>query len=155
MRSLKVTEANRAWAGNYSREFRAWIKRHGFDKMPAATRSVAVELHEHAEAITSWRDGCQSDKGDGSFTRYRSQDAGEPLSARQMPTQDLRRDAQQAWARFCACTKALPADQAAPLWATVTAEAQLHLRVAPSRPAAGSGQKKVICGPPWCLSSSV
>ena len=30
--------------------------------MPAATRSVAVELHEHAEAITSWRDGCQSDK---------------------------------------------------------------------------------------------
>jgi len=42
---------------NYSREFRAWIKRHGFDKMPAATRSVAVELLEHAEAITSWRDG--------------------------------------------------------------------------------------------------
>ena len=83
MRSLKVTEANRAWGRNYSREFRAWIKRHGFDKMPAATRSVAVELHEHAEAITSWRDGCQSDKGDGSFTRYRSQDAGEPLSARQ------------------------------------------------------------------------
>jgi hypothetical protein len=83
VRSLKVTEANRAWGRNYSREFRAWIKRHGFDKMPAATRSVAVELHEHAEAITSWRDGCQSDKGDGSFTRYRSQDAGEPLSARQ------------------------------------------------------------------------
>ena len=51
MRSLKVTEANRAWGRNYSREFRAWIKRHGFDKMPAATRSVAVELHEHAEAI--------------------------------------------------------------------------------------------------------
>ena len=35
MRSLKVTEANRAWGRNYSREFRAWIKRHGFDKMAA------------------------------------------------------------------------------------------------------------------------
>ena len=31
------------------------VRQHGFDKMPAATRSVAVELHEHAEAITSWR----------------------------------------------------------------------------------------------------
>ena len=121
MRSLKVTEANRAWGRNYSREFRAWIKRHGFDKMPVATRSVAVELHEHAEAITSWRDGCQSDKGDGSFTRYRSQDAGEPLSARQ------RRDAQQAWARFCACTKALPAGEAAPLWRLIAAEATIHI----------------------------
>jgi hypothetical protein len=129
VRSLKVTEANRAWGRNYSREFRAWIKRHGFDKMPAATRSVAVELHEHAEAITSSRDGCQSDKGDGSFTRYRSQDAGEPLSARQrqVPTQDLRRDAQQAWARFCACTKALPAVEAAPLWRLIAAEATIHI----------------------------
>jgi cell division septum initiation protein DivIVA len=89
----------------------------------------AVELHEHAEAITSWRDGCQSDKGDGSFTRYRSQDAGEPLSARQrqVPTQDLRRDAQQAWARFCACTKALPAVEAAPLWRLIAAEATIHI----------------------------
>ena len=120
MRSLKVTEANRAWGRNYSREFRAWIKRHGFDKMPAATRSVAVELHEHAEAITSWRDGCQSDKGDGSFTRYRSQDAGEPLSARQ-------RTPSRAWARFCACTKALPAGEAAPLWRLIAAEATIHI----------------------------
>ena len=55
-----VVEGHRSEPGmgrNYSREFRAWIKRHGFDKMPAATRSVAVELLEHAEAITSWRDG--------------------------------------------------------------------------------------------------
>ena len=32
------------------------VRQHGFDKMPAATRSVAVELHEHAEQITLWRD---------------------------------------------------------------------------------------------------
>jgi hypothetical protein len=126
VRSLKVTEANRAWGRNYSREFRAWIKRHGFDKMPAATRSVAVELHEHAEAITSWRDGCQSDKGDGSFTGYRSQDAGEPLSARQRQVpQDLRRDAPQARARFCACT--MPAGEGAPLWRLIAAEATIHI----------------------------
>jgi hypothetical protein len=55
--ALKVTGANRAWGRNYGREFGEWIKQHGFDKMPAATRSVAVELHEHAEAITSWRNG--------------------------------------------------------------------------------------------------
>jgi hypothetical protein len=54
--ALKVSAANRAWGRNYSREFGEWIRQHGFDKMPAATRSVAVELHEHADAITTWRD---------------------------------------------------------------------------------------------------
>jgi hypothetical protein len=54
--ALKVSGANQAWGRNYSREFSDWIKAHGFEKMPAATRSVAVELHEHAEAITAWRD---------------------------------------------------------------------------------------------------
>ena len=40
---------------------------------------------------------------------------------------DLRRDAQQAWARFCACTKALPAGEAAPLWRLIAAEATIHI----------------------------
>jgi hypothetical protein len=113
VRSLKVTEANRAWAGNYSREFRAWIKRHGFDKMPAATRSVAVELHEHAEAITSWRDGLPE--------RQRRR-LIHPLSVTRRW-----RAARQAWARFCACTKASPAGEAAPLWRLIAAEATIHI----------------------------
>jgi hypothetical protein len=54
--ALKVTGANAAWGRNYSREFNLWVRQHGFERMPAPTRSVAVELHEHAEAITSWRD---------------------------------------------------------------------------------------------------
>ena len=54
--ALKVSGANQAWGRNYSREFSDWIKQHGFERMPAATRSVAVELHENAEAITAWRD---------------------------------------------------------------------------------------------------
>jgi hypothetical protein len=129
VRSLKVTEANRAWGRNYSREFRAWIKRHGFDKMPAATRSGPSSCTSTLRRSPRGAMVCQSDKGDGSFTRYRSQDAGEPLSARQrqVPTQDLRRDAQQAWARFCACTKALPAVEAAPLWRLIAAEATIHI----------------------------
>jgi hypothetical protein len=36
-------------------------------------------LHENAEAITAWRDTLPSASASGSFTRYRLQDAGEPL----------------------------------------------------------------------------
>ena len=77
--ALKVSRARTAWGRTYSREFSLWVRQHHFDKMPAATRSVAVELHEHAEAITAWRNGLPERNGDASFTRYRSQDAGEPL----------------------------------------------------------------------------
>jgi hypothetical protein len=42
-----------------------------------------------------------------------------------MPTQDLRRDARQAWARFCASTRALPADEARPLWQVAQTQATL------------------------------
>ena len=56
------------------------VRQHGFDKMPAPTRSVAVELHEHAEQITLWRDSTSPrTSASASFTRYRSQDVGEPL----------------------------------------------------------------------------
>ena len=54
--ALRITQANAPWGRNYSREFNLWVRQHGFEKMPAATRGVAVELHEHAEAITAWRD---------------------------------------------------------------------------------------------------
>jgi hypothetical protein len=113
--ALRVTGANRAWGSTYSREFSLWVRQHGFDKMPAAMRSVAVELHENAEAITAWRDTLPERQRKRlvhplSVTRrWRASTAHNGKS----PT-DLRRDARQAWTRFCACAKALPADQAAP-----------------------------------------
>jgi hypothetical protein len=39
-----------AWSRNYGRGFGIWIKQHGFDQMPAPTRSVAIELYESAPA---------------------------------------------------------------------------------------------------------
>jgi hypothetical protein len=42
--ALKTTGANRPMGQIYCRTFSAWIDQHGFERMPAATRSVAVEL---------------------------------------------------------------------------------------------------------------
>jgi hypothetical protein len=53
--ALRVTGANAAWGRNYSREFSDWIKRHGFDSTANSVRSVAIELHENAKAIETWR----------------------------------------------------------------------------------------------------
>jgi hypothetical protein len=122
--ALKVTGANRAWGRNYSREFGAWVKAHGFEKMPASTRSVAVELHENAEEITAWRDTLPERQRKRlvhplSVTRrWRASTAHNGKSST-----DLRRDAKAAWARFCTCARALPTDDAQPLWATAQAQA--------------------------------
>jgi hypothetical protein len=35
---------------------------------------------------------------------------------------DVQWDARQAWQRFCACARALPAEEAAPLWRAAQAE---------------------------------
>jgi hypothetical protein len=42
-------------------------------------------------------------------------------------SQVLMRDAKAAWARFCACTRVLPADEAQPLWRLIAAEATTHV----------------------------
>jgi hypothetical protein len=116
--ALKVTGANRAWGRNYSREFGAWVKAHGFEKMPASTRSVAVELHENAEEITAWRDTLperQRKRLVHPLSVTRRWRASTAHGNGKCPA-DLRRDAKAAWARFCACVGALPAAEAAPLW---------------------------------------
>jgi hypothetical protein len=126
--ALKVTGANAAWGRNYSREFGAWIKQHGFERMPAATRSVAVELHEHGDQITVWRDSLPERQRKRlihplSVTRrWRASTAHNGKCS-----QDLQRDAKAAWQRFCACTKALPAAEAQPLWRLIAAEATIHI----------------------------
>src|SRR5262245_18380891 len=54
--ALRATGAHQAWGRAYIPSFTDWIKRHGFERMPASTRSVAIELAENVEAITIWRD---------------------------------------------------------------------------------------------------
>jgi hypothetical protein len=124
--ALKVTGANQAWGQNYSREFSLWVRQHGFDKMPAATRSVAVELNENAEAITAWRD---------TLPERQRKRLVHPLSvtrkwkaavqAKEQAVTDTRK-ATAAWARFVAHVEALTPEQALPLWQVVSAKAQLH-----------------------------
>jgi hypothetical protein len=53
--ALRVTGANAAWGRNYSREFSLWMQAQGFGQMAKSVRSVAVELHENANAIEAWR----------------------------------------------------------------------------------------------------
>jgi hypothetical protein len=96
------------------------------NRLPKSTRCVAIELHENAKAIEAWRTTPPERQRRRlvhplSNVRWRAatQDNGR--------CPDLKRDAKAAWARFCACTKALPAEQAAPLWATAQAQAAAAL----------------------------
>jgi hypothetical protein len=122
--ALKVSGANAPWGRNYSREFNLWVRQYGFDKMPAATRSVAVELHEHAEQITAWRDTLPERQRKRlvhplSVTRrWRASTARNGKSP-----QDLKRDAVAAWTRFCALARALPPAESVPLWQTAQRQA--------------------------------
>jgi hypothetical protein len=124
--ALKVTGANAAWGRNYSREFSNWMKQHGFDKMAKSVRSVAVELHENANAIEAWR---------ATLPERQRKRLIHPLSNvrrwRAATThngkcpQDLKRDAMAAWRRFISCVRSLPAGEAPLVWQVVLAEAQM------------------------------
>jgi hypothetical protein len=129
--ALKVTGANAAWGRNYSREFSNWMKQHGFDKMAKSVRSVAVELHENANAIEAWR---------ATLPERQRKRLVHPLSnvrrwraslnhGNGKCSADLNRDALAAWRRFVSCVSALPPDQAAPLWQAGLAEAHRALGV--------------------------
>jgi hypothetical protein len=80
--------------------------------MQKSVRSVAIELHESAAAITAWRDGLHVTR------RWKASLAHVNGEC----PQDLKRDAAAAWRRFVACVKALPEAEAAPLWQTVQAQ---------------------------------
>lgn len=57
-KKLAIAQAGNDWGQTYSKIFSAWIRRHHFDRTPggAPARSVAIELAEHADQITAWRD---------------------------------------------------------------------------------------------------
>lgn len=121
--ALKVSRANAAWGRAYSKEFSLWVRQHGFERMPAPTRSVAVELHQHAAEIEAWRSTLDE------RTRRR---LVHPLSnvrkwktavqAKEKAVTDTRR-AVAAWARFVAHVEALTPDQALPFWQAAQAQA--------------------------------
>jgi hypothetical protein len=124
--ALRTTGANAPIGRRYSLAFSEWIKRHGFETMAKSVRSVAIELVENIGTIEAWR-ATLSEKQRrrlvhplSNVRRWRASTAHDNGRS---PT-DLRRDAKAAWARFCACVTALPATEAAPLWATALAEAQ-------------------------------
>jgi hypothetical protein len=56
-KALAIREAGNDWGQAYSKIFSAWIRRHHFDRIPAPTRSVAIELAVNADQITAWRNG--------------------------------------------------------------------------------------------------
>jgi hypothetical protein len=101
-----------------------------------ATRSVAVELHEHAEAITAWRNTLperQRKRLVHPLSVTRRWRASTAHGNGKCP-QDLQRDARQARARLCAYAKALPAAQAAPLWQAALTQAAATLGSPETRP---------------------
>ena len=121
--ALRVTGANRAWGQHYSREFGKWLKENGFDRMPKSTRSVAIELHENAEAIEAWRATLPERQRRrlvhplSNVRRWRQSTAThEPVK------KDLHRDALLHWRRFRACLEAMPPDEAISLWVSLSAE---------------------------------
>jgi hypothetical protein len=121
--ALRVTGANAAWGRNYSRAFSEWMKQHGFDKMAKSVRSVAIELHENANAIEAWR---------ATLSEKQRRRLVHPLSnvrrwraatqSNGKCPQNLKREAAAAWRRFVACVQALPPNEAAPIWQAVLAD---------------------------------
>jgi hypothetical protein len=126
--ALRVTGANAAWGQHYSREFGKWIKANGFDRMPKSTRSVAVELHENANAIEAWRATLpqrQRKRLIHPLSNVRRWRAATAHGNGKCPA-DLKRDAIAAWRRFVCCVKALPPHEAEALWQVAVAELVAH-----------------------------
>ena len=84
---------------------------------------MAVELHEHAEAITSWRDGLperQRRRLIHPLSVTRRWKAA--VQAKEQAVTDTRK-ATAAWARFVAHVEALAPEEALPLWQAAQAQA--------------------------------
>jgi hypothetical protein len=102
--------------------------------MPAPTRSVAIELHENANAIEVWRATLAERRRKRlihplSNARAWRQSTGNKLPVEKEYSGDLRRDALKHWQRFRDCLEAMPPDEAAVLWSTLSVEI-----TAPARP---------------------
>ena len=108
----------------YSVAFCEWINRHGFDKIPKSTRSVALELNENIAAIEAWR-AALTDRGRRRCVHPLSNVRRWRAATRQNKNKgsDDVAKAAAAWHRCVACMEALPADQAQPLWREIYEQA--------------------------------
>jgi hypothetical protein len=124
--SLKATGANRPAGQVYCKCYSAWLIKHEFTDIQKSVRSAALDLVEHLAKIEAWR---------STLPEKRRRQLRHPLSnvaawrkaTAQARSTDLHKAAVLAWARFCACAKALPADEARPLWQAAAAEAAIHV----------------------------
>ena len=124
--SLKATGANRPMGQIYCRAFGAWLAKCGFNGIEKSVRSAALDLVEHLAEVEAWR---------ATLSKKRQRQLKHPLSnvaawrkaTGQAESTDLHKAAVLAWRRFCACTKALPAAEAQPLWQLIAAEATIHI----------------------------
>jgi hypothetical protein len=126
--ALRVTGAKAPIGRAYSLAFSAWAKDNGFAGMQKSVRSVAIELAEHANAITHWRDSLPERQRRrlihplSCVRRWRAA-TGQYQAQR---FRDAKREAEYAWRRFVACVRSLPAEQAGALWEMVYTEAARH-----------------------------
>jgi hypothetical protein len=121
--SLRVSGANRPAGQTYCRAMNHWCAEHGFAAMAKSLRSNAIEMHNHIDDIRAWRD---------SLPQRQRQRLNDPLAVTRRwraATQsngkcpaDLKREAMAAWRRFVSCVRALPPNDAVPLWRMALAE---------------------------------
>jgi hypothetical protein len=118
--ALRASGAEQAWGRNYSLAFSEWIKQHGFEQMPKSTRSVSIELHENCAAIEQWR-ATQSEKERRRLIHPLSNVRRWRQATQSKAKPDALMKAEKAWQHFLTCMKALPPEQAVPLWQDVEA----------------------------------
>jgi hypothetical protein len=123
-KTLAIRKTGDTWGQNYSKAFSVWIKAHHFNRIPAPTRSVAIELAEHGEQIAAWRDG---------LPKHQRKRLVHPLSVTRRwraftlhnggkSPGELKREAKAAWKRFVWCVRSLPVHEAEPLRQMALAE---------------------------------
>jgi hypothetical protein len=122
--ALKSTGANAPMGRRYCLALSQWLAVQGFTGMQKSVRSVAIELAEHANAITIWRDGLperQRRRLIHPLSVTRRWRACTKHNGGQCP-QDLKRDAIAALRKFVWCMRAMPAHEVEPLRRIALAE---------------------------------
>lgn len=126
--ALKTSGASAPIGRTYSAAFSKWIEQHGFATMDKSSRSCALDLDANIAAVEAWRNTLDERK------RRRLRDAQSIMHRWRADTgpaeasgYDVARAAAAAWWKFVACVRTMPADQAAPFWRDVQAQADAFL----------------------------
>jgi hypothetical protein len=119
--ALRVTGANAPHGHRYAIAFREWMKAYGFGTMSKETRTYIITLTENASAIEQWLLGLPE--------RERNRMANPQHIVRRWKAATAHGNgrcladlAMIHWRRFRSCLAAMPPDEAAALWGTLSAE---------------------------------